>query len=71
MNGLSHTSVEGDCIRCDVSEIVVRRVSLLCPDQNGKRQFSPRIFDLGVPQKCRCAPCSQNIEEINNITTHL
>ena len=64
---LPNINGDNNCVRCEITEIVVRRVSLLCPDQNGRNRFVPKIFDLGVPHRCRCLSCEQGSHG-NNIT---
>ena len=69
VHGEPPTNDNSDCNRCEVTEIVVRRVSLLCPDQNGRNRFTPQIFDLGVPHRCRCISCEQS-GDAHDMTTH-
>ena len=46
-----------ECYNCDVAEVVVKRVSLLCPVLNDRRSFVPKIVDVNVPSKCGCSLC--------------
>ena len=46
-----------ECYNCDVTEVVVKRVSLLCPEQNDRRTYVPRVVDVNVPSKCACSIC--------------
>lgn len=45
------------CVSCEVSEMVIRRVSLMCPDNNKKERFIPVIFNVSIPHQCSCSLC--------------
>ena len=59
-----------ECYNCDVTEVVVRRVSLLCPEPNGRHRFVPRMFDVYIPTRCGCNICGgynrNNMSNDNN-----